>query len=103
MMKPFLVARFLLAALLFSGSVSTTFADTLIVPVGQQAEELSSVSRPTTGTTRDKVLRDYGEPLVRNAPTGNPPISSWEYTDFVVYFERDHVIHTVMKHSPYVD
>jgi len=103
MMKYFFVGRLLLVALLFSTTASTALADTLIVPVGQQAEELSSVSRPTTGTTRDKVLRDHGEPQVRNAPTGNPPISSWEYTDFVVYFERDHVIHTVMKHRPYVD
>ena len=28
---------------------------------------------------------------------GDPPITTWEYTDFLVYFEYDRVIHSVSK------
>ena len=28
---------------------------------------------------------------------GKPPISRWEYPGFVVYFEHDHVIHSVVS------
>jgi hypothetical protein len=30
---------------------------------------------------------------------GKPPISRWEYPGFIVYFESDHVIHSVVANS----
>jgi len=30
---------------------------------------------------------------------GKPPISRWEYPGFVVYFEHEHVIHSVVANS----
>jgi hypothetical protein len=35
--------------------------------------------------------------LSKNSSVGEPPISSWEYEPFVVYFEYDRVIHSVAK------
>ncbi|MBE8717436.1 hypothetical protein [Cellvibrio polysaccharolyticus] len=93
-------ATLLLAAL--STSV-TAHADTLIIPVGQQAGDAADMERPKTGALRSEVSRQFGEPISKTAGKGNPPISSWEYKDFVVYFENDHVIHSVLKHRPYVD
>ena len=58
----------------------------------------SDVSRPTRGMTAASVEAKFGEPESRKAPVGDPPISSWEYKDFVVYFEYDRVIHAVVKH-----
>jgi hypothetical protein len=58
----------------------------------------SDVSRPTRGMTAANVEAKFGEPESRKAPVGDPPISSWEYKDFVVYFEYDRVIHAVVKH-----
>ncbi len=54
------------------------------------------VERPTRGMSMDGVLQRFGEPASRRGPVGDPPISTWEYGDFVVYFERNHVIHAVV-------
>jgi hypothetical protein len=53
--------------------------------------------RPTRGMTQASVESKYGEPASVKAPVGDPPITRWEYTEFVVYFEYDKVIHAVRK------
>ncbi len=53
--------------------------------------------RPTRGMTQASVESRYGAPVARNAAVGEPPISSWEYQNMVVYFEYDRVIHAVKK------
>ena len=53
--------------------------------------------RPTRGMTQASVESKYGAPVARNAAVGEPPISSWEYQNMVVYFEYDRVIHAVKK------
>lgn len=93
---------------LFSGlatplSTSIALADVVQIPVGQQSAEKASVKRPATGATKAQVEEAFGEPVAKKDPRGTPPISSWEYEEFVVYFEHDHVIHSVLKHRPYVD
>jgi hypothetical protein len=45
--------------------------------------------------TMQKVEAAFGAPASRVPAVGNPPISRWEYPGFVVFFENDHVIHTV--------
>jgi hypothetical protein len=54
-------------------------------------------SRPVRGTTQTQVEAKYGSPAKKKAAVGDPPISSWEYPDFTVYFEYDRVIHAVLK------
>ena len=54
-------------------------------------------SRPLRGTTQAQVESKYGSPVSKKAAVGDPPISSWEYADFTVYFEYDRVIHAVLK------
>lgn len=71
-----------------------SIAETVRVPIGQQAD----ISKPRTGVTKATVEAQFGQPLSKQSPVGEPPISSWEYADFVVYFEHDHVIHSVAKH-----
>ena len=73
-----------------------TFAETVRVPIGQQAD----ISKPRTGINKASVEAQFGEPVSKQGPVGDPPITSWEYADFVVYFEYDHVIHSVAKHRP---
>lgn len=50
---------------------------------------------PTRGMSMDQVERRFGAPAERFAPVGQPPITRWVYTDKVVYFEYQHVVHTV--------
>ncbi len=84
----------LLAAL---GTSGPTRADTLIMQGLQQAEQ-TAAQRPARGMTMAKVTSTWGAPAAKDAAVGQPPITRWEYPDFVVFFEFDHVIHAVAKH-----
>jgi len=54
-------------------------------------------ARPTRGMSQTRVQSKYGSPTSVRSPVGNPPITRWEYQDFIVYFEFDKVIHAVTK------
>ena len=54
-------------------------------------------TQPDRGASQAEVVREFGEPDQRLGPVGEPPISTWEYAPFVVYFEYDKVVHTVAK------
>ena len=83
-------------------SLTSNFANAEViqVPIGQQANDKQNIKRPTTGLKSALVEAEFGAPINKTSPVGTPPISMWVYTDFVVYFEHDHVIHTVLKHTP---
>lgn len=85
-----------IATFMFS-SVPFTMAEDIKILVGDQSPELQTIDRPTTGMLKTAVKSKYGQPIKEVAAKGKPPISSWEYADFVVYFENDHVIHSVLK------
>ncbi len=89
-----LVIALLCSQLFFAESL---VAEDIKIPVGSQMPELNSVDRPKTGMTKTLVKSQFGEPAKENPAKGQPPISSWEYVDFIVYFESDHVIHSVLK------
>jgi hypothetical protein len=59
----------------------------------------SEVPTPARGMTMSQVTSKFGAPTTKVPAVGNPPISRWEYPGFVVYFERDHVIHSVVSSS----
>ena len=87
----------LLLALGLSPLSGTVVADTLLVESVNASA--NSVVRPTHGSTMDAVLQQFGEPPQRHGPVGDPPISHWVYADFVVYFEHQRVIHSVVPHQ----
>jgi hypothetical protein len=57
----------------------------------------AGVAAPSRGMTMTQVAGKFGDPVSKVPAVGNPPISRWEYSGFVVYFERDHVIHAVVS------
>jgi hypothetical protein len=57
----------------------------------------SEYDRPTRGMTQASVESRYGSPVAVKAAVGEPPITRWEYPNFVVFFEYDKVIHAVLK------
>lgn len=71
--------------------------DTLLVESVQSASASAAV-RPAQGMVMEQVIQQYGEPQQRLGPVGEPPISHWVYGDFIVYFEHQHVIHSVVPH-----
>jgi hypothetical protein len=88
-MKQFLFMMLLLPGL--------TIADTLRIPIGQQGGDLPNL--PQYGESRRTVLERFGLADEEHPSVGNPPITRWDYREFSVYFERDHVINSVRHHS----
>lgn len=59
-------------------------------------------SPPERGLDKSAVETRFGAPQRVEGPVGEPPITKWVYTDFIVVFEYDHVVHTV-KRQPVVE
>ncbi|MFQ5488063.1 MAG: hypothetical protein ACE5ET_06435 [Gammaproteobacteria bacterium] len=60
---------------------------------------------PARGLSMRQVEKKFGKPLKVLPPTGptskyKPPITRWVYDDFIVYFERDLVIHSARPRDP---
>jgi hypothetical protein len=74
-------------------------ADTLLIDVinTEPANSTSGLLRPHHGQTMLVVESKYGAPDNKSSAIGNPPISRWTYPEFSVYFETNHVIHSVVN------
>lgn len=72
-------------------------ADVLHIPVGQQGA--SDVPVPARGASRMQVLERFGLADEEHPAVGQPPITRWDYRDFSVYFEGNHVINSVRHHQ----
>jgi hypothetical protein len=82
------------AAVVLCGSAC---ADELKVPAAS-----SGADKPASGMSMGSVEAKYGAPTKRVPAVGGasaqqPPITRWEYPGFVVFFENDRVIHTVVN------
>ncbi len=60
-------------------------------------ESAAPVTTPERGASMAQVEARYGSPTQRNAAIGNPPITRWDYPGFSVFFEYQHVVHSVVK------
>ncbi|MBB3168499.1 phosphodiesterase [Simiduia aestuariiviva] len=88
----------LLTCIVFIAISCCTFADELQIPVGQQG--IDGLELPSKGMTMAQVETAFGEAPKRHPARGQPPITRWEYSNFMVYFEGEHVIHSVLRHKP---
>ena len=62
---------------------------------------MGAVQMPVRGMDMANVEHIFGTPLQKQDAVGKPPITRWVYTDYVVYFEYNKVLHTVMKSAPF--
>jgi hypothetical protein len=85
----------LLAAVLASGLAG---AETIAIDNGI-AVKPSDIATPSRGMTMEQVSGKFGAPASKVPAVGAPPISRWEYPGFIVYFEHEHVIHSVVVNS----
>ncbi|WP_372981618.1 hypothetical protein [Marinobacter sediminum] len=90
MLSALALTAFILAP---SGNVT---AEQITIPVGSQTDR-ASISTPQIGMSQASVRAKWGAPMEIQGPVGEPPISQWYYQDFIVYFENDRVLHTVLK------
>ncbi len=72
-------------------------AETLSIGDTRQEAARAGVKMPKNGMTMKKVEMWFGEPLKRYPAVGDPPITRWEYANYMVYFEYDRVITSVWK------
>ena len=75
-------------------------ADTLTIPLGKQGAELDTRNLPHKGQSKRSVLERFGLADVEHKSVGQPRITRWDYREFSVYFEYDHVINSVRHHQP---
>ncbi len=88
-----MLRKLTLLALVF-GFTGFAGADTLDM---NGTDAMSGSVGPASGMTQESVEATYGSPNAKRVAVGEPPISSWEYDGFVVFFEYDRVIHAVKK------
>jgi hypothetical protein len=86
------MTRIVFIAFLLIGSTAT-FADVLIIDEVRQVE---SMDLPENGQTKSDIESKFGSPQQRNGAVGDPPISSWDYGTYSVYFEYDRVLFSVL-------
>lgn len=91
------LANSLFFMLIFSFSSQ---ADVLLI---DRVEAKSKYDVPQKSATMNQVRAQYGDPISESAAVGEPPITRWEYKNYVVYFEHQHVITTVLKKSKPTD
>lgn len=84
----------LIGALTLSGRA--VLADTLLIENVDSARP-TAAERPARGSSMARVESRFGAPASRSGPVGQPPITRWEYPGFVVFFEYDHVLHSVQR------
>ena len=89
-MKRILMGSVIVLALSFQ----SVYAETLQMPSNSSSV---SVEIPPRGMTMTNVEEHFGEPESKNEPIGDPPITVWQYSNYTVYFEHQHVIHTVVN------
>lgn len=71
-------------------------SDVLLI---DRVEAKSGLDVPQKSATMNQVRSQFGDPNQEYAAVGEPPITRWDYANFVVYFEHQHVITTVLKKS----
>lgn len=85
---------FLLAAGL-CGAPATAVADRLLID--DLDPDRIDRGLPRNGETMQQVETRFGAPKDRIPAVGDPPISRWDYSEYIVYFEHDRVLHSVRK------
>ena len=73
--------------------VQAVYADVLIIDEVRQADRMEL---PKNGLNKATVEAKFGTPQEKVPAVGDPPISSWRYDTYSVYFEHDLVLFTVL-------
>lgn len=88
----------LLVALLAATATTPASAELVVIDGAVQVRP-AGIETPKRGTRMGDVEARFGAPDSRSSAVGEPPITRWEYAGFTVYFERDLVLHSVVRGS----
>lgn len=93
------IAVFSAPALAVGQASLATHGDSLLIRRVQQEQ---GMHLPSRGMSMGQVEKNWGTPQRKLSPRGgdtrkHPVIHRWDYQNFIVYFERSHVIHSVLN------
>jgi len=88
----------IIAGTLLISAASISYADVISIaePSYSTPNTVEGVLRPKRGMTMNDVEQKFGQADNTTGPIGEPPISTWTYSDFSVFFEDNIVIHSVV-------
>ena len=95
-MKKMIIGISLALSGLFAGAPFSV-AEQITLPIGEQTKK-ADMELPKRSMDKESVRRDFGDPQEMVDAVGDPPISRWVYADYVVYFEGNWVLYSVVKH-----
>ena len=75
-------------------------ADVLLIEEVRQSDRMDL---PENGLSKADVRARFGEPRATTPAVGDPPISSWDYDGWSVYFEYELVLFTVLHKGHVLD
>ena len=86
-------------AIVSASAAPAVHADSLLVNRVQQEK---GMNLPRKGMSMAEVERQFGAPTSKLDSRGGgsakqPVINRWMYPDYIVYFERSHVVHAVLN------
>jgi hypothetical protein len=79
-------------------SATSAQADVLLIdsiaaaPINSE----EGLPRPARGMTMERVRTSFGEPATAHPWVGDPPITRWDYPEYSVFFEYQHVLTSVV-------
>jgi hypothetical protein len=87
------------AALLALPAQGQVRQDVLLI---ERVEVASEMRLPERGQLMAQVEAIFGSPVRKHATVGGssaqqPPITRWDYAEFSVYFEHNHVVNAVVR------
>jgi hypothetical protein len=80
-------------AFMLTFAFQAAVADVLLIEEVRQADRMEL---PKNGQSKADVEAKFGKPAQMLPAVGDPPISSWKYDKYSVYFEYDLVLFTVL-------
>ena len=90
----------ILASIIFSMASSISQAEVISItdPRYDVANSTEGVFRPVRGMSMAQVEQQFGPAEHHGSAVGEPPIMRSVYSDFIVSFEFNTVIHSVVPH-----
>ncbi|MEW6648314.1 MAG: hypothetical protein AB1450_14025 [Pseudomonadota bacterium] len=92
----------LIAILLAAGSAAAHGDEVQMPPAAPEDSAAmqpapAPMELPVRGMSMQQVETRFGAPQEKLPAVGKPPITRWIYPDYIVYFESQYVIHSVLK------
>jgi hypothetical protein len=75
-------------------------ADVLLI---EEVRQSGRMQLPTNGLSKADVEANFGAPVKKQSAIGDPPISSWKYDTYSVYFEYELVLFTVLHSGAVIE